>query len=241
MKVLIVTNMFPDKHNLQKGIFVKEQIEYLSKNEEEYIKNEYKIRDKQGKRDLPYSTPEEKKDRYLRLPMKNRDIEKLIDPFSYGWEERYYKYLFKLDIDNNWKKKICVNYLEGLEWTLKYYTSGCVDWNWSYNYNYPPLLKDLLKYCPSWKMQMVEEKEIEGIAIFEADVFYDDRGYFTEFYNEKKIKPNWKGKFSFKQDNISCSKKDVLRNMKLKDLKKNLMKQIPFQRDMQLKKLAQKL
>ena len=28
---------------------------------------------------------------------------------------------------------------------------------------------------------MVEEKEIEGIAIIEADVFHDERGYFMEF------------------------------------------------------------
>ena len=27
---------------------------------------------------------------------------------------------------------------------------------------------------------MVEEKEIEGILIFENDIFFDDRGYFME-------------------------------------------------------------
>ena len=60
---------------------------------------------------------------------------------------------------------------------------------------------------------MVEEKEIEGIAIFETDVFHDDRGYFMEFYNEKKFKHNVLENFSFKQDNISCSKKNVLRGL----------------------------
>ena len=62
---------------------------------------------------------------------------------------------------------------------------------------------------------MVEEKEIEGIAIFEADVFYDERGYFTEFYNDKKFQHNVKRLFSFKHDNISCSKKYVLRGLHL--------------------------
>ena len=59
---------------------------------------------------------------------------------------------------------------------------------------------------------MVEEKEIEGIIIFETDVFRDDRGYFMEFYNEKSLK-NVLENFSFKQDNISCSKKNVLRGL----------------------------
>ena len=62
---------------------------------------------------------------------------------------------------------------------------------------------------------MVEEKELEGIAIIEADVFHDERGYFMEFYNEKKFKHIVKSVFSFKQDNISCSKKHVLRGLHL--------------------------
>ena len=60
---------------------------------------------------------------------------------------------------------------------------------------------------------MVEEKEIEGIIIFESEVFRDERGYFMEFYNENKFNHNVLGNFSFKQDNISCSKKNVLRGL----------------------------
>lgn len=60
---------------------------------------------------------------------------------------------------------------------------------------------------------MVEKKEIEGIVIFETHVFHDERGYFMEFYNEKKFKKNILENLSFKQDNISCSKKNVLRGM----------------------------
>ena len=60
---------------------------------------------------------------------------------------------------------------------------------------------------------MVEKKEIEGIAIIETDVFHDERGYFMEFFNEKKFKQNNFENLSFKQDNISYSKKNVLRGM----------------------------
>lgn len=60
---------------------------------------------------------------------------------------------------------------------------------------------------------MVEEKEIEGIIIFDTDIYRDERGYFMEFYNENKFNHQILENFSFKQDNISCSKKNVLRGL----------------------------
>jgi 5'-3' exonuclease len=41
---------------------------------------------------------------------------------------------------------------------MKYYTSGCPDWRWSYQYNYPPLLYDLLKYIPTTNYEFVKQK-----------------------------------------------------------------------------------
>ena len=66
--------------------------------------------------------------------------------------------LFDIDIDDVHRKQISINYLEGLEWTWKYYYSGCIDWRWKYNYHYPPLLQDLIKYIPYFEGDLLEEK-----------------------------------------------------------------------------------
>ena len=55
------------------------------------------------------------------------------------------------------EKKICVNYLEGLEWTLNYYSDGCLDWKWTYKFNYPPLMSDLIKYIPNWDTTFIKK------------------------------------------------------------------------------------
>jgi 5'-3' exoribonuclease 1 len=132
-------------------------IEFLANSEHENLLNEYKIREKWSKREYPNKTQEDVMKKWLNLPTKLRNKELLIDPYSNGWEKRYYKELFNIDICPNYKQDICVNYLEGLEWTMKYYTSGCANTRWLYKYNYPPLLKDLLKYIPNWDINLIDE------------------------------------------------------------------------------------
>ena len=53
---------------------------------------------------------------------------------------------------------------------------------------------------------------IEGLVIIEPTVFEDDRGYFLESYNKKKLEEAI-GKISFVQDNESKSSKGVLRGL----------------------------
>jgi len=102
-------------------------------------------------------------DDLLMLPMKERSVEKYINPYSKDWEYRYYKALFDIEITDERRKQICVNYLEGLEWTFQYYMAGCIDWKWCYNYHYAPLFKDLVKYIPHMDTQFLKHKEKEPI------------------------------------------------------------------------------
>jgi dTDP-4-dehydrorhamnose 3,5-epimerase len=58
----------------------------------------------------------------------------------------------------------------------------------------------------------VKKTEIEGLLIIEPKVFGDDRGFFLETYNQKRYQEaGIPGKFV--QDNLSFSKRDVVRGL----------------------------
>jgi len=136
---------------------VRKLIQTLAGSEHEFIKTEHKQRDRREKNLMPDITTQEKVDCFINTPTYDRAVEKFINPFKDGWQTRYYKSLFELEIDDQRRKQICVNYLEGLEWTMKYYTSGCADWRWCYNYNYPPLLEDLIHYVPYFDNEFISD------------------------------------------------------------------------------------
>jgi 5'-3' exoribonuclease 1 len=127
---------------------VRKLVSFLAKEEEKNFKNETKLRDKREKMFYPVDTPENKFKKFEALPNYDRKNEKTINPYNSGWEIRYYKTLFNVDITEELCEEICKNYLEGLEWTMKYYTVGCADWRWCYKYSYPPLLADLVRFFP---------------------------------------------------------------------------------------------
>jgi len=126
------------------ALFVSE----IAKMEHTLLLSEYSLRDKMDFYKWGGNTIEEKEHALLNTPIIYRADEKYIYPKEKYWEDRYYKCLLQVEKKEESIKKVCVNYLEGLEWVFKYYTEGCPDWKWKYNYHYPPLFADLVKYIP---------------------------------------------------------------------------------------------
>ena len=132
---------------------------FLANLEEEFIIKEHRSRNNKERYLLPENTPEEKYKKFESTPLYERDIEKFINPVKPNWQSRYYNGLFGLTKTNEDKiSDIAVNYIQGLEWTMKYYSTGCPDWRWKYKYNYPPLLQDLIKHIPVFNKSFVPEK-----------------------------------------------------------------------------------
>ena len=135
------------------------------------IKQEYVQKEKQGKQKKYYNNNNTVKkafeDKLINLPSTDRAIELYINPNEPGWEARYYQSLFdiRMDADNERVKEICTNYLAGLEWTFYYYSTGCVDWRWTYKYHYPPLLVDLLHYIPYFDTAFLGMERLQNTAV----------------------------------------------------------------------------
>ena len=141
-------------------------IAYLSQNELTYIKREYIQKAKGKNKRSNYNTTPLKafEDKLVNLPSTDRATELYINPEETGWETRYYHSLFDIYGEER-KKEICQNYLEGLEWTFKYYSTGCVDWHWTYKYHYPPLLADLIQYVPYYDTLLIPLENVANKAV----------------------------------------------------------------------------
>jgi 5'-3' exonuclease len=143
------------QHNKIQWSVLSKIVEVLSENEHDNLLREHTSREKLSKRQYPCKTYEEQMEKYNKIPITNREIEEYINPTQRGWEKRYYDKLIHCDNNKHNVKKICINYLEGIEWTFNYYSGNQIDWNWKYNYHYPPLLKDLKKYIPHWNYDIL--------------------------------------------------------------------------------------
>ena len=145
---------------------VRKVVQFLANSEEEFIIKEHRSRNNKERQMLPNMTPEDKFKRFEATPIYEREMEHYINPVKPFWQTRYYRGLFgiKSDSKGEQKRDIAINYLQGLEWTMKYYTTGCPDWRWRYKYNYPPLLEDLIQYVPLFDTEFVPNKPINPVS-----------------------------------------------------------------------------
>lgn len=152
----------PGKHFVKNGkivwyhfyLFIKE----LCKSEHEFLLQEYDIRNKHARKSW---TKFDEEMFINNLPIIYRGEETYIMPNERGWEQRYYFSMFDTNVKSqpDFIKNVCVNYLEGLEWVYHYYNGDCINWKWSYKYDYPPLLTDLAKYIPNFDKQFVKNDQ----------------------------------------------------------------------------------
>jgi len=145
---------------------VRKMVNWLIGLEEKHWSDEMKLRQKREKVYIPEKSPEDIFKKFENIPTYQREVEKIIDHGKNGWQKRYYQNLFDMDseIDDARKKQICVNYLEGLEWTMKYYSGNCPDWRWCYKYNYPPLLEDLIHHIPYFEQTFIGKNENKAVT-----------------------------------------------------------------------------
>jgi 5'-3' exonuclease len=139
---------------------VRKLVAYMAEKEQYNLRGEHIKRDRTEKKQLSNVTNDDKYELFNVSPCYQRENEKPINPFKPNWEERYYKQLFNIepeDLSKSAKQKICVNFMEGLEWTMKYYTTGCANWKWSYKYHYPPLFSDLIKFMPVFDKEFITQ------------------------------------------------------------------------------------
>jgi len=59
----------------------------------------------------------------------------------------------------------------------------------------------------------IESVGLQGAFLITPDIFYDDRGYFYEFFNQQKFQEKTGLSIHFVQDNIAQSHKGILRGL----------------------------
>ena len=134
---------------------LKELVQFLSGKENYFLQKEMQHRNILEQNLKKQNNINNKNNNCDLLPLYERSYEHFIAPCTKGWENRYYRSLLNIEEDQKQIQDISVQYLQGLEWTLKYYSSGCPDWRWQYTYLYPPLLKDLVLWIPLFETELI--------------------------------------------------------------------------------------
>lgn len=81
-----------------------------------------------------------------------------------GYKKAYYKK--KLDIETEEEiRKVCLEYIDGLNWIINYYKHGIPSWKWYYPHFYAPFLSDICKYVKEYKYK--PEQDMKPLTPYE--------------------------------------------------------------------------
>ena len=123
-----------------------------------------KITDQRSKRVHRYSK-RKKSETYEEELNDHNYIEPYVEDkikFGYpGWEQKY-----KNNFSENEITKACQDYLNGMVWSINYYTDKCIDYGWTYKSEYVPCVDDIYK---NLKLNLVDPN-----ALFSAEKILTD-------------------------------------------------------------------
>ena len=71
--------------------------------------------------------------------------------------ENYRKDYYEHNLPNTDNKKICHEYLDGLQWVLSYYTRGVPNWEWCFKHHYAPFAYDIAQHIEKYVFQKYKE------------------------------------------------------------------------------------
>ena len=136
-----------DENNEINFIFVRQILTYLYSIEDKYLVG-YQKRIDLSKPRMEYSNDMERELQELNYyPVFNKN--NFLKLGSNDWRNLYDRYYFNIGNslkDKKFVDKICKNYIDGLQWNIKYYLDDCVSYSWFYKYQNAPLLKYLAVY-----------------------------------------------------------------------------------------------
>ncbi len=77
---------------------------------------------------------------------------------SYTWKNQYYNHFCSNHSDGDIRKRMIVEYLKSLKFTLLYYNDSCPSWSWYYPYRVAPLFSDIYFFLCSHENIDLNEK-----------------------------------------------------------------------------------
>ncbi len=90
------------------------------------------------------------KDRFFPDPILEAHVE--LKEGKYNLDIKSYRNnYYDVNFDTKDIRKLCHNYLEGMQWVLSYYTRGVPNWKWKFPHHYAPFAHTIAKFIGSFK------------------------------------------------------------------------------------------